>query len=316
MSVSSLCLGTMQFGWSADKETSFAIMDAAWDAGINFFDTADIYSRWADNSYPGKSEEIIGEWLDRTGVRDDLILATKVRGKVSDKPNDIGLSRRHITRQLKGSLERLQTDWIDLYQTHSFDQSVPIRSTLQTLTDLMADGKINAIGASNYPAWRLAEARYASEKYNLAEFETLQPPYSVARRHRFEPHLMELCKQYDIGVIPYSPLSGGFLTGKYQRDQDLPNSDRANGIQSRYFNDRGWKILETLQQIASDKEVTTAQAAVAWVLHQPTISAPIIGATTVEQLQDTIQAVSVSFTEDELEQLDEISDPIANRIIY
>ncbi|MHA2504011.1 MAG: aldo/keto reductase, partial [Candidatus Kariarchaeaceae archaeon] len=237
MQVSPICLGTMQFGWSADKETSFAIMNAAWDAGINFFDTADIYSRWAENSYTHKSEEIIGEWLKMSGNRDELILATKVRG-VTDvtKINNQGLSRRHIMKQIEGSLKSLQTDYVDLYQSHSFDPSVPILSTLQTFTDLISMGKVRSIGASNYPSWKLMEAELTSQRYGLARYETLQPPYSLARRHRFEPELMDLCQQYNIAVIPYSPLSAGFLTGKYTRDGELPTSDRSSGVESRYFN--------------------------------------------------------------------------------
>jgi len=316
MKVSPICLGTMQFGWSADKETSFAIMDAAWDAGINFFDTADVYSRWAENSYAHKSEEIIGEWLKQSGNRNELILATKVKGQISSEINNQGLSRRHITKQITRSLKALQTDWVDLYQTHSFDPEVPILSTLQTLTDLIATEKVRSIGASNYPAWRLLEAELTSQKYGLARFETLQPPYSLARRHRFEPELQDLCKQYSIAVIPYSPLSAGFLTGKYVREGDLPVSDRAAGVQNRYFNDRGWIILESLQEIASSKGVTTAQAAVAWTLHQSTIVSPIIGATSVEQLMETIQATEISFTAEELESLAEVSNPDNNRIIY
>lgn len=315
MKVSPICLGTMQFGWSADEETSKAIMNKAWDMGINFFDTANVYSRWSDESHAGKSEEIIGRWLKESGNRNDMILATKVRGQMGDNANDVGLSRRHIIREVNASLKRLKTKWIDLYQSHSSDPGVPIEETLKIYTDLIAEHKVNAIGASNYTAWRLAESIYVSRMNGYAEYQTLQPYYSLVRRHRFEPELVEVVKKFNIAVIPYSPLAGGFLTGKYKRDEPLPESQRAEANKTRYFSDRGFAILDLLNEISTNKGITVTQGALAWVMHQPTITSPIIGANTVEQLEDTMGALEVKFTEDELKQLDEISSVESNLII-
>ncbi len=315
MKVSPICLGTMQFGWSADEESSQAIMNRAWDMGINFFDTANVYSRWSENSHAGKSEEIIGRWLKESGNRDDLILATKVRGQMGAGVNDSGLSRRHIINQVNASLKRLKTKWIDLYQSHSFDPGVPIEETLKIYTELIADQKINAIGASNYPAWRLAESIYISRMNGYAEYQTHQPYYSLVRRHKYEPEIMEVARKFNIAVIPYSPLAGGFLTGKYKRDEALPESQRAATNKTRYFSDRGFAILDLLTEITANKGVTVAQGALAWVMHQPTITSPIVGANTVEQLEETVGALEVKFTEDELKQLDEISSVESNLII-
>ncbi|MFV2016400.1 MAG: aldo/keto reductase, partial [Candidatus Heimdallarchaeota archaeon] len=180
MKVSPICLGTMQFGWTADEEASVQVMDKAWDLGINFFDTANIYTTWSEKSYGGKTEEIIGRWLKKSGVRDDLILATKVRGSMGKGPNDQGLSRRHIRKQLKDSLKRLQTKWVDLYQSHFFDEATPIKETLEVYTDLIHDGKVNYIGASNYPAWKLVESIFIAKENNLVSYQTMQPYYSLA----------------------------------------------------------------------------------------------------------------------------------------
>ncbi len=315
LKVSKICLGTMQFGWSVEKDESMKIMDRAWDLGINFFDTADIYSRWAENSYPGKTEEIIGEWLQRSGVRDDLILATKVRHPMSDKPNDQGLSRRHIRRSIDGSLQRLKTSWVDLYQTHAYDEAVPIETTLSALTELIHEGKVHYIGASNYAAWRIVESIHVAEKYGLEGYQTIQPYYSLVRRHRFEPDLQEVALKYGLGVIPYSPLAGGFLTGKYRRNEPLPQSARATNIQNRFFNDRGFLILETLEEVAKDKGVPIASLALSWVMHQPAITSPITGTTSVQQLEELVSAVEISLSGDELKRLNVVSDPQSNLII-
>ncbi|OLS19006.1 MAG: L-glyceraldehyde 3-phosphate reductase [Candidatus Heimdallarchaeota archaeon LC_2] len=313
--VSEICLGTMQFGWTADKTTSHQILDKAVELGINFIDTANLYSRWSDKSYAGKTEEIIGNWLKETGNRDDLILATKVKGQMGEGLNDQGLSRRHIHHQVKQSLKRLKTKWIDLYQSHSFDESTPIKETLEVYTDLIREGKVNYIGASNYPAWKLVEALHVSEKYNLAKYQSIQPYYSLARRLRYDDDLREVCVKYNVGVIPYSPLAAGFLTGKYKQDQELPQSDRATGIKNQFFNERGWAILEILENICSEKGITTAQGGLAWVMQRPGITSPIIGANTVEQLEETIKAVEITFTEDEMDQLNEVSSIESNLII-
>jgi len=219
LKVSELCLGTMQFGWTADEATSQRILSAAIEAGINFIDTADIYSRWVAGNPGGVSETIIGNWIKANNVpRDQLVIATKVRGRTGDGPNDEGLSRAHIFNAVEASLRRLHTDYIDLYQTHSYDEQVPIEETLSALDDLVRQGKVRYIGCSNYPAWRLTEALWTSRNMRLERFESLQPHYSLVRRAEFERELAEVCRNYQLGVIPYSPLGSGFLTGKYRRD--------------------------------------------------------------------------------------------------
>ncbi len=226
LKVSVLCLGTMQFGWTADEAASFSVLDAFVDAGGNFIDTANIYSRWADNSYAGKSEEIIGRWLKQRGRREDLVIATKVRGQMGPGPNDEGLSRKHIMRAVEDSLRRLQTDYIDLYQAHWYDSNTPLEETLRAFDDLIAQGKVRYIGASNYPAWLLTKALWVSDKHGYARYDSLQPHYNLVHRAEFERELMHLCQDQGLGVIPYSPLAGGFLTGKYRRDQPVPPSAR------------------------------------------------------------------------------------------
>ncbi len=313
--VSQLCLGTMQFGWTADETISHQILDKAIELGINFIDTANIYTTWSDKSYGGKTEEIIGRWLKSSGNRDDLIIATKVRGQMGEGVNNVGLSRRHIRNQINASLKRLKTKWVDLYQSHFFDEATPIKETLEVYTDLVRDGKVNYIGASNYPAWKLVESLYVSEKYNLAKYQTIQPYYSLARRLRYDDELREVCLKYNIGVIPYSPLAAGFLTGKYKQDQVIPSSDRASGIQDRFFNERGWKILKVLEEVCTEKGITTAQGALAWVMQRPGITSPIIGANTVEQLEETVKAIKITFTQDEMDKLNEVSSVESNLII-
>ncbi len=245
LKVSELCLGTMQFGWTADEATSFAVMDAFVEAGGNFIDTADVYSRWAEGNPGGVSEQIIGRWLKARGNRGAIVLATKARGRMWDGPNGEGLSRMHLIRACEDSLRRLDTDTIDLYQTHFYDADTPIDETLRALDDLVRSGKVRYVGCSNYPAWRLTKALWASDKLGLARYDSLQPHYSLAYRAEFERELKPLCEEEGIGVIPYSPLAGGFLTGKYRRDS-IPPSARAEGIQQRYFNDRGFAIVEKL----------------------------------------------------------------------
>ncbi len=218
LKVSTICLGTMQFGWSADEDASFAVMDRAVEQGINFLDTADVYSRWVEGNPGGVSEEIIGRWMQEREVRrDQIVLATKVRGTMGEGPNDQGLSRGHILDGVEASLNRLQTDYIDLYQVHWPDEETPLDETLQALTDLVRAGMVRYIGCSNYPAWLLAKSLWVSDVRNLSRYDSLQPHYSLVHRAEFERELQPLCLDQGIGVIPYSPLAGGFLTGKYRR---------------------------------------------------------------------------------------------------
>lgn len=308
LKVSELCLGTMQFGWSTDEKTSWAIMNAFVEAGGNFLDTADIYTNWVgDVSYGGKTEEIMGRWMADRGNRDDLIIATKVRGRMWHGPNGEGLSRAHILRACEDSLRRLKIDYIDLYQCHWADLTTPIEETLSALDDLVQAGKVRYIGASNYPAWRLMEAVSVSDRRNYARFDCYQPEYSLMERQLFEYEAMPLCKHYGLGVIPYSPLAAGFLTGKYRRDGAKPESVRAGGVLDRYGNDRGYTVIETLDEIAKSHEKTVAQTALAWMLTNPVITAPIIGANNVEQLQDTLQAVGYRLSPEEMARLNEVT---------
>ncbi len=307
LKVSELCLGTMQWGWTADEATSFAVMDAFVEAGGNFIDTADIYSRWVEGNPGGVSEEIIGRWLKARGNRRQIVLATKVRGVMWPGPNGEGLSRSHIMTAVEDSLRRLQTDYIDLYQTHWFDAATPIEETLRALDDLVRQGKVRYIGASNYPAWRLTKALWTSDKLGLARYDSLQPHYSLAHRAEFERELKELCETEGIGVIPYSPLAGGFLTGKYRRGEPVPESARASGIQRRYLNDRGFTILEALEKMGQARGKSIAQMALAWLLSQPVITAPIIGANSVAQLDDSLGAVGLRLSAEEMKALDAVS---------
>ncbi|MCX6030258.1 MAG: aldo/keto reductase [Chloroflexi bacterium] len=306
LKVSELCLGTMQFGWTADEATAFQVMDAFVEAGGNFIDTADVYSRWAPGNPGGVSEQIIGRWMQARGNRGQIVLATKARGRMWDGPNGEGLSRGHLIRACEDSLRRLDTDFIDLYQTHSFDATTPIDETMRTLDDLVRAGKVRYVGASNYPAWRLTKALWTSDKLGLARYDSLQPHYNLANRAEFERELKPLCEEEGVGVIPYSPLAAGFLTGKYRRDS-LPASARAEGIQKRYLNDRGFAIVEKLATVAQGRGLTPAQTALAWLLTQPVITAPIIGANSVEQLRESLAAAGVRLSAEEMDDLNKVS---------
>jgi aryl-alcohol dehydrogenase-like predicted oxidoreductase len=307
LKVSALCLGTMQFGWTADESASFEVLDAFAEHGGNFLDTADVYSRWAENNPGGVSEQIIGRWMQARGNRHMVVLATKARGRMWDGPNGEGLSRAHLIRACDESLHRLQTDYIDLYQTHSFDAETPIEETLDALDDLVRAGKVRYIGCSNYPAWRLALALGVSERLRLARYDSLQPHYNLAHRAEFERELEDLCVDQRLGVIPYSPLAGGFLTGKYRRGAAVPDSARASGVQQRYFNERGWAIIDALESIAQQHNAQIAQIALAWLLARPGITAPIIGANSPEQLATSLGAIELKLSHEQIEQLDQAS---------
>ncbi len=306
--ISSIVLGTMQFGWRIDEDQSFKVMDRALELGINCFDTADIYSYWADNSYPGKTEEIIGRWLNDRDCREDLILATKLRGAMSNDINDKGLSRRHVHQAIKGSLHRLQTDWIDLYQIHSFDTETDIEETLHALNLYIEQGVVNYIGASNIHPWQMVKSFWVGEKYGYQSFKTLQPPYSIVRRMLVEHQMEHVIKQFNLGVISYSPLAGGFLTNKYSKDGKLPDTPRSEAAKKRYFTEKRWKIQETVREIAEENDLKMPQVALSWILTKDFITAPIIGANTIKQLEENIIAIEVKLDEDEIKRLDEVSD--------
>jgi aryl-alcohol dehydrogenase-like predicted oxidoreductase len=308
LKVSPLCMGTMQFGWSTNEADSYRILSASYEAGINFIDTADIYSRWVEGNPGGVSEEIIGRWMKTAGIpRHKLVIATKVRGKMGDGPNDEGLSRAHILQAVEDSLRRLQTDYIDLYQTHWTDEHSPIDETLRALDDLVRQGKVRYVGASNYAAWELMQALWTSDKHGLARYDSLQPHYSLVHRAEFERELAAVCREYGIGVIPYSPLAGGFLTGKYRKDAPLPESARVNGVKHRYFNERGWAVINRLDALAREKSTSISAVALAWLLADPVITSPIIGPTKMEQLADNLAGASVMLPVEEKKSLDSLT---------
>lgn len=307
LKVSELCLGTMQFGWTADEATSYQVLTAGWEAGINFIDTADVYSRWAEGNPGGVAETFIGRWVKKNGLRrEEVVIATKVRGRMGPGPNDEGLSRAHILNAVEASLRRLDTEYIDLYQAHFYDESTPIEETLHALDDLVRQGKVRYTGCSNYPAWRLMESLWESDRHGLARYDSLQPHYSLVHRHEFERELAEVCRVYGLGVIPYSPLAAGFLTGKYRRDQ-VPESARA-GSARRYFNERNWSLLDRMDELASRHEKSISQVALAWMLSDPVITSPIIGPRSLEQLRDNLGAADFRLNQEDKQVLDEASD--------
>jgi aryl-alcohol dehydrogenase-like predicted oxidoreductase len=303
LNVSCLCLGTMQFGWTADEAYSLRVLSMAYEAGINFIDTADIYSRWADGNPGGVSERIIGKWFTQSGIdRDKIILATKVRGNMGAGADDEGLSRTHIIKSVENSLRRLQTDHIDLYQAHWPDEATPIEETLRAFDELVKQGKVRYLGASNYAAWQLMQALWVGEREHLATFACLQPHYNLVHRAEYERELAVVCKIYKIGVIPYSPLAGGFLTGKYRRNL-VPISARVGGVK-RYFNESNWNLLDQMDGLAKEKNANLTQISLAWLLANETVTSPIIGANTPEQLKDSLGALDVHLTPTEKAMLD------------
>ncbi|HEX9641246.1 MAG TPA: aldo/keto reductase [Candidatus Krumholzibacteria bacterium] len=302
LQVSALCLGTMQFGWTADEDESFATMDAFVEAGGNFLDTADIYSNWLPSHGGGEAEEIIGRWMKARGNRDRLVIATKVRGRMWDGPDGEGLSRAHIKRAIEDSLRRLQTDTIDLYQCHWPDEDVPVEETLSVFQELIDAGKVRYAGASNYTASQLGEAL----QVRGARFMSLQPHYNLVHRDEFEEELAVLCLRERLGVIPYSPLAAGFLTGKYRRDAPQPKTSRLFHAKE-YMNERGFAVIDALEAIAQARGTTIAAVALAWQLARPAITAPIIGANTPAQLADLLPAVEFELTAEEVAALDAAS---------
>ena len=314
LKVSELCLGTMQFGWTADEETSYAVLTAAAEAGINFIDTADVYSRWAEGNPGGVAETIIGKWLQEGIVqRHQMVIATKVRGRMGEGPNDEGNSRRHILNAVRESLRRLQTEYIDLYQIHWPDEDTPIEETLRALDALVRSGQVRYIGCSNFPAWRLMQALWVSDRFNLARFTCLQPHYNLIHRQEYERELEAVCQTYGLGVIPYSPLAGGFLTGKYEPGVTPPAESRGSmskRIQSYMQDDRAWEILAALRKLAEAEGRTIAQMALGWQLTRPSVTSPIIGPRSLEQLNDNLGAAGMRLSPDQMVELEQISQEL------
>ncbi len=316
-------LGTMQFGWSVDEEGSHAVLDTYAEAGGNFIDTADCYSSWAGSmggpiNPGGVSEEIVGSWLKARGNRDDVVIATKVRAAMGVQFSDHrgtasqreGLSRQWITRACDDSLRRLGVDHIDLYQAHFIDPVVPIEETMSAFTDLVRQGKVRYLGCSNYSAWRLMEALWASDRKNLESFISLQPEYNLLDpwRSYVEMELAPMCEKYGIGMVPYSPLAGGLLTGKYRRAEALPASVRAEENAKVRFSDKNWDIIETLVAVAANEEQSPASAAVNWLRSKPWVAAPIVGANRPDQLLGTLEGLDRPLSAGAIARLDEVSD--------
>ncbi|HEY5475200.1 MAG TPA: aldo/keto reductase [Tepidiformaceae bacterium] len=304
--VTNLCLGCMMFGGRTNPADSMAIIDRALDSGINFLDTANVYSL-------GRSEQATGEALKRNGKRNQVVLATKVHGKMGEGANDMGNSRRHIIEQCEASLRRLQTDWIDLYQIHRPQADIPIDETLRAMDDLVRSGKVRYIGTSTYGAWQLVESLWVSKEYGLERFVCEQPPYNLLDR-RIERELIPMAQTYGFGIIPWSPLAGGLLTGKYSRSEPPPEDSRfanyeTNPMQRRRMTDALFDVVEGLKPIADGKGATLSQLALAWCMQQPGVTAPIIGPRTMDQLEDNLKAAEIVLTDEDRRAIDRIIRP-------
>ncbi|WP_049915710.1 aldo/keto reductase [Haloferax mucosum] len=307
LEVSRLCLGCMNFGSGAtwmmnDREASLELLDHALDAGINFLDTANVYSR-------GESEDIVGEAIaDRD--RDELALATKVYFPMGDGPNKSGLSRKHIVDQAHASLDRLGTDYIDLYQIHRWDDRVPIEETLSALDYLVDEGLVRYIGASTMSAYQFTKALYTADVEHFERFACMQPEYNAVDRHE-EANLLPVCEGEGVGVIPWSPLAGGFLTGKYERDGEIPVDTRAESDEytSDRFTDENWDVLDEIRDIADAKDATPAQVSLAWLLHKPVVDAPIIGPRRLDHLDENVGALEIDLTDEEMARIEAPKTP-------
>jgi aryl-alcohol dehydrogenase-like predicted oxidoreductase len=305
--VAALCLGGNTFGWTTDQKASEAVLDAYVEAGGNFIDTADVYSRWAAGNAGGESETVLGHWMAARRNRPAVVIATKVMGPMGPGPNDTGLSRQHIMQGVEASLARLQTDYIDLYQAHWDDRETPLDETLRAFDDLVRQGKVRYIGASNYVTWRLARALWESDRRGYARYESIQPKYNLVFRDEYERELEPLCLEQGVGVIPYSSLGSGFLSGKYRRGAELPRTARAGGVQKSYMTDRGFAVLEAVEKVAAGAGATPAQVALSWLAHRPGITAPIASATSPAQLEELLGGIELRLDEEARATLDRAS---------
>jgi aryl-alcohol dehydrogenase-like predicted oxidoreductase len=304
--IAPLCFGGNVFGWTADRATSFRLLDAFVAAGFDFIDTADVYSRWVHGHEGGESEAIIGEWVASRKNRASVVIATKVGSEMGPGMN--GLAKQRIRDAVEASLRRLQTDYIDLYQSHYDDPETPVEETLETYSQLISEGKVRVIGASNFTGDRLEESLAASARLGFARYETFQPEYNLCERERFEREFSPICAREGIGVIPYYSLAAGFLTGKYRSEADLKGRARAARA-GRYLNERGFRILDALDGAAKDLDATPAQIAIAWLMARPTIAAPIASATSLAQLEDLVAATRLALPPEKMAKLDAASAP-------
>jgi aryl-alcohol dehydrogenase-like predicted oxidoreductase len=304
LEIAPLALGGNVFGWTADEPTSFKLLDAFAAAGFNFIDTADVYSVWVPGHHGGESETVIGNWMRQGKRRQDMIIATKVGMEMG--PDRKGLSRSHILRSVEDSLKRLQTDYIDLYQSHTDDAETPVDEPLETYARLIEEGKVRAIGASNFNAERLSQALQASEQHSYASYQSLQPLYNLYDRADYESNLESLCLEKGLGVISYFSLASGFLTGKYRSEDDLSKSPRGRRVK-HYLSDRGMRILEALDHVANQLNSTPARVSLAWLMARPSITAPIASATNLEQMNDLIEATRLELDASTIELLNRAS---------
>jgi len=304
LEVAPIIFGGNVFGWTVNEGNSFALLDAFVDAGFNGIDTADTYSRWVPGNSGGESETIIGNWMKTRGTREQVIIATKLGGEMG--PGKKGLSKKYIFEAVESSLQRLQTDYIDLYQSHYDDPETPIEETLEAYAELIKQGKVRAIGASNFELPRLEKSIQTSEEKRIPRYESLQPLYNLYDRAGYESTFAPLVQKTGIGVIPYYSLASGFLTGKYRSEADLSQSPRGGGNQ-KYLNERGFKILAALDEVAAQYNATPAQIALAWLIARPSITAPIASATTLDQLQDLIRAAQLKLNAQAIETLNQAS---------
>ena len=304
LEVAPLALGGNVFGWTADEAMSFKLLDAFVAHGFNLIDTADTYSRWVPGNGGGESETIIGKWLKQRGVRDKVVIATKVGMEMA--PDKKGLSKAYVLREAEDSLKRLQTDYIDLYQSHTDDAATPLEETLDAYAQLVKQGKVKAIGASNYGVERLAQALKISSQHGYPSYQSLQPHYNLYERADYESKLEALCRQAGIGVITYFSLARGFLTGKYRSEADLTKSPRGAGVKS-YLNGRGLRILDALDKVAKQRSSTPARVSLAWLMARPSVTAPIASATNLDQLNDLIEATKLVLDPASIEQLNQAS---------
>jgi aryl-alcohol dehydrogenase-like predicted oxidoreductase len=299
-----LMLGGNVFGWTVDAPTSFSILDAFVDRGFNFIDTADVYSRWLPGNHGGESETILGQWFKKSGKRDKIVLATKVGMDMGDGKQ--GLRKKYILEEVEASLKRLQTDHIELYQSHKDDEATPLQETLEAYQQLIQQGKVRIIGASNYKGDRLTQAIELARKHNLPVYQALQPEYNLYDRKAYEQDLAPVAKKLNLGVIPYFSLASGFLTGKYKTLADTKGKNRGSRVE-KYFDERGEKILKALAEVAQHNNAKQASVALAWLLAQPTITAPIASATSTDQLESLFAAVDLKLDATALDQLNQAS---------
>ncbi len=300
--VAPLCLGGNVFGWSADEEASFAVLDAYVAAGGNFIDSANIYSGWVPGNEGGESEAIIGRWLADRGRPDDLVIATKVGMAGGRFPK--GLTRDHIRAGVEGSLERLGVERIDLYYAHEDDADTPLTETMAAFDELVREGLVSAVAASNYPAPRLAEALRVSDEGGFTRFGGLQPHFNLLDREGYAADAEGLCRDEGLGVAPYFALARGFLAGKYRPGAELPRTPRAAGVERDYLNDRGWRVLAEVESIAAAHDATPAQVSLAWLMARPGVTCPIASATGPEQVRELATAADITLSQDEYDRLD------------